>query len=288
MCGIFGTINKTRKRLDTGLIRSLTLANRERGKESLGYFDSHENMLKSGDDPIDVLATKECRDWLDRAEQQQSWFVCGHTRYSTRGSVCDKNAHPFRYGKIIGSHNGIVSAPNEYTVDSEYLIDLLDKNNSDYQTALQDDWGYWTLGWFDTAQQAFYLCVHDNTCGIADHRGAWYFSSDPDHLMSSLGCNEVMRLESGSVVKFTPDGNMTWCKKFTSKYQHSYKKDTRTSGNPYSNYSHYSGTGTGATGSRSGGGSVTVRDPEQFIRDYDEEFRNAWQEYVHQYAAAAE
>lgn len=286
MCGIFGTINRTRKRLDTGLIRALTLANRERGKESLGFFDSHENMLKSGDDPIDVLATKECREWLDRTEQQQAWFVCGHTRYSTRGSVCDKNSHPFRYGKIIGSHNGIVSAPNEYTVDSEYLIDLLDKHDSDYQKALEDDWGYWTLGWYDTARKEFYVCVHDNTCGIAEHRGAWYFSSDPDHLMSALGCNEVMKLESGSVVKFTSDGNMQWCKKFTSKHTHGYKRDYRTTGGA-SNYSgyNYSGSSTSTGGSSAVSRTVTVNDPEKFIKDYDEEFRTAWQDYVHQYAS---
>lgn len=307
MCGIFGVIKNNRKRIDIGTLRALTMCNRERGNESLGFFDSSESIHKIGDDPIDVLARDDTAEWLGRAEKE-AWFIVGHTRNSTRGKVCDKNSHPFKYGKVIGAHNGIVSAPNNYTVDSEFLIDLLDQNQSDYQQALGGEWGYWTLSWFDARTGDLYVSMHDNTCGIVDYRGAWYFSSDPDHLMSATGCTEVIVLENGDTVKFTPSGKMHYMTRFKSNVSYSYKKSGRTSGARFgydSDWEDYYGTGLyrGYSGASSSGQinqqttmfkpdnngwpenqTVNVKDPEHFVRDYDTEFREIWEEYCNQYA----
>jgi hypothetical protein len=260
------------------------MANRERGKEALGFFDSTESIYKKADDPIDVLAEGECTEWLDRAEQE-SWFIVGHTRYGTRGQNIDENSHPFQYGNVIGSHNGIIDAPNNYTVDSEYAIDMLDKAESNYQKALADDWGYWTLSWYDNRTNELYLSMYDNTCGIVYYRGAWYFSSDPDHLSSSLGVRETIVLSSGDTVSFDSQGRMKWRKKFESSIGYSYKKDRRTSGGSTTSYST-------STSREPGGWPETkwddkdygkLSDPDGAIRDYDEEFRELWETYAHQY-----
>lgn len=303
MCGIFGTIRKQRKKCDTGILRGLTLANRERGKEALGFFDSNQTIYKKADDPIDVLAESDCTEWLDRAERE-AWFIVGHTRYGTRGQNIDDNAHPFQYGNVIGSHNGIIDAPNNYTVDSEFAIDMLDKYESNYQTALEDEWGYWTLAWYDNRKDELFISMHDNTCGIVYHRGAWYFSSDPDHLSSSLGVRDTIVLNNGDTVSFDSKGRMKWRKKFEPKITYSYKKDRRTSGGSgyssgYSNYGSYTGTGGSTASSKSSAGKgwpedrwseadaahAGINDPDNFIRDYDEEFRQLWEEYSHEYDA---
>lgn len=43
-----------------------------------------------------------------------------HFRYATHGSVCAKNCHPFKKGKIWFAHNGILDiAPHDDMTDSE-------------------------------------------------------------------------------------------------------------------------------------------------------------------------
>ena len=52
MCGIFGGIGKD---IDYGAIRTLTLANAERGNEALGFFGSDGKLWKRAQSPIDAL-----------------------------------------------------------------------------------------------------------------------------------------------------------------------------------------------------------------------------------------
>jgi len=192
MCGIFGGIGK----VDPAIIRALAIANRERGTDSLGFFDSRMRMEKAAGDPMDLLPAMN--DFI--LEACKGWFVAGHTRLATRGAKTDRNAHPFQYGLVVGSHNGVVQAPNRYEVDSEYLIDLLDLNTN-YQTALEKVPGYWGLSWFDG--RYFYLMAHDIDIGLGLLNGAWYYSSDWLHLEAACGeVQELHILDKGCVLRF--------------------------------------------------------------------------------------
>lgn len=276
MCGLFGTITKNRKP-DIGVLRALTLVNRERGKESLGFFDSGPSIYKKGDDPLDVLASAECTEWLDKSEQN-SWFIVGHTRFSTRGTVCDSNSHPFYYGDIIGAHNGMLDAPRHYTVDSEYAIDLLNKHDSNYHDALKNVWGYWLLSWYDTKKKELFINMYDLTCGLAKYRNAWYFSSDPNHLATVLGVRDTIILKNGQTVSFRSNGTMRWLKKFKPSMSYSYKKDGRTYGSYDANDYYINSSQSGYSSN-----NYSPSNNETYIRDYDEEFRSMWAEYAHQY-----
>jgi glucosamine 6-phosphate synthetase-like amidotransferase/phosphosugar isomerase protein len=134
MCGIFGGIGNN---LNTGIIRALAIANRERGKQSMGLFDSNGKAIKAGIDPYKALANAEFAAFVNTADR---WFLAGHTRHATHGKINDTNAHPFRFGRIIGAHNGIVHTPRDrnYQVDSEYLFDQLNRCDGNYQTAFAD------------------------------------------------------------------------------------------------------------------------------------------------------
>ena len=58
MCGIFGAIGNA----NPGTIRALALINRERGMDSLGFFDSKGHVKRAGD-PLDLLAEPEFQEF---------------------------------------------------------------------------------------------------------------------------------------------------------------------------------------------------------------------------------
>lgn len=200
MCGIFGAIGKS---INPGIIRALALANRERGTDSLGFFSNTGKFIKRADDPLACLGDDDFADFIDKS-CRKGWFIAGHTRYATHGTVTDRNAHPFRFGRIIGIHNGVVSYPRgrKYRVDSEYLFDSLNQANGDYQTALSDISGYWGLAWFDGSD--FYLQAHGNEVAVGrDDKGTWYFSSDWTHLDAcARPTRNFLILDRGATIRF--------------------------------------------------------------------------------------
>jgi hypothetical protein len=200
MCGIFGGIGTN---LNIGIIRALALANRERGTDSYGLFDSNGETIKSAKDPIDCLADSQF-DHFTREACWRGWFIAGHTRYATTGRIIAKNAHPFKFGNIVGSHNGMVEHPRNrgYSVDSEYLFDQLNRHRGDYQAAFADVEGYWGLAWFDG--HYFYLQAHGNEIAVAHAAdGNIYYSSDPLHLAACIGpTDQLVVLSDGATLRF--------------------------------------------------------------------------------------
>ena len=199
MCGIFGAIGK---RINPGTIRALAIINRERGTDSLGFFSNTGKFVKRADDPVVCLADDDFADFIDKS-CCKGWFLAGHTRAATAGAVTNNNAHPFRFGRIIGCHNGIVSAPKSYSVDSEFLFDSLNKAGGDYNTAFADIAGYWALSWFDG--ESFYLQSHKNEVAIGrDAYGVWYYSSDWKHLEACARIvDNFTLLGHGDTIRFT-------------------------------------------------------------------------------------
>ncbi len=204
MCGIYGIIGHP----DPTVLRLLTVINRERGTDSLGYFTPKERIRRAGD-PLDALADPEVGGFLSKS--RRAWFCVGHTRQATRGKATEENAHPFRYGRFIGAHNGIVDAPATYAVDSEYLIDRLHQCNGDYQTAFADIDGYWGLVWFDGEE--LFLQAYGTQIAIARKGKSWVFSSSWDHL-EAAGYNDVAIIDHGTTLRFNCKGECFTCPAF--------------------------------------------------------------------------
>src|SRR3989304_8191413 len=119
MCGIFGGISIDREtvridgkkitrpvRWDSSIIKGLAWANRERGTDSLGFFDSSGRMVKRALDPSDALQDDKVRRWINNS-RDHTWAIGGPTRYATQGGVSKANAHPFKYGHVVGSQHGM-------------------------------------------------------------------------------------------------------------------------------------------------------------------------------------
>lgn len=201
MCGIFGGIGKN---LNPGIIRALAIVNRERGTDSLGFFGNTGKMCKRVGDPIDCLGDDDFADFIDKS-CHKGWFLAGHTRLASHGKANTHNAHPFRFGRIVGCHNGCVSIPkhSNYAVDSEYLFDSLNQEKGDYQKAFADIKGYWGLAWFNG--ESFFLQSHDNEVAVGcDDTGNWYYSSDWTHLEACTGpLRETVILSEGATIRWT-------------------------------------------------------------------------------------
>jgi len=284
MCGIFGAVG----RWNEGIVRALSITNRERGKDSLGYFDSSGQMIKGAGDPLTVLAKPHINSWL-RGERKKckkvvpkGWFIAGHTRLGTRGAAIRRNAHPFRYGRIIGAHNGMVDAPRDYEVDSMYLFDLLDKHNNDYNKAWNDVSGYWGISWFDGKD--FYLQCHDGELAMVQVGDCWYYSSDDDHIKACVPCDHkaIVSFGEGQTWKFNRQGEAAVVDPFVSTAPQYWTK-----GNQYSRYwddTDYTTTSR-RSGAQMGGDSRWWEDDEYTatnsdVRDFDEDWREAWAKYT--------
>lgn len=204
MCGIYGAISRRDgPKWDLSAIKALTWANRERGTHSLGFFDSSGRTMKRADDPAKSLTFDKVRIWLTNS-QGNAWAIGGHTRHATQGGITKQNAHPFKYGHIVGTHNGMVDAPVQYTVDSEYLFDLISERG---HTGIEAVHGYWGLAWLDRNEDKFYLTKHNGSLAYCFFNGVYYYSSDKDHLASIIDADPI-ELKEGQVLCFTADGQL--------------------------------------------------------------------------------
>lgn len=201
MCGIAGAINLTEK-FDPNIIRGLIWANRERGTDSLGLFDSSGRIIKQAGDPASIMRQDGFYRWINNSAKY-AWAIGAHTRHATQGSVCKANAHPFKYRHIVGSHNGMVHAPASYIVDSELLFDTIASKG---YKGLEDCEGYWGLSWFDRKTDRFYLTVHAGSLAYAVYNGVCYYSSDRLHL--ECFCPDVLPMSEGQVLCFDSKGNV--------------------------------------------------------------------------------
>jgi hypothetical protein len=286
MCGIFGAIGNWSE----GTVRALAITNRERGKDSLGFFDSSGQLIKGAGDPLAVMAKPHISSWL-RGERKKcvnrvpkGWFIAGHTRLGTRGAAVRRNAHPFRYGRIVGAHNGMVDAPRDYEVDSMYLFDLLDRADNDYNKALAEVTGYWGMSWYDGKD--FYLQCHDGELSMVHTEDCWYYSSDDDHLKACVQCDheKIQTFGEGETWKFSSDGTVAKIDAFVSQAAQYWTKGGQYnrywSEKDYETSSYRSGASMGGTEKWWNDKEYTATDEN--VRDFDEDWRKAWSAYTEQ------
>jgi len=96
MCGIFGAIGS----YSTDKLKILALLNERRGQHSCGFFDGR--FLVKEPKPISKMLKHP------KLSTVRPQFVFGHARFATTGTISQRNAHPFQYGRITGAHNGVV------------------------------------------------------------------------------------------------------------------------------------------------------------------------------------
>ena len=128
MCGLFGwqfrkgTVSQETKDY---LLLSLAGSMDNRGGHSWGLFNPQG---------LESRGLGKMSDSLGWDAKLPDCLV-GHTRFATTGDVNTDNCHPFRCGRVLGAHNGMVTNHDELnltydrdcTVDSQHIFRHLDE-----------------------------------------------------------------------------------------------------------------------------------------------------------------
>lgn len=134
-------------------------------------------------------------------------LILGHNRAQTIGKVCDENAHPFEYDRVVGAHNGTLSkyclsdfpGYNVDAVDSDILfsgINEMTKGTFEKYPTLQKiintTFGAMALTWYDKQKKTLHLYRNSQRelyCTMASDDSVFIWASEP--WMIDIACSRA-------------------------------------------------------------------------------------------------
>jgi len=251
MCGLCGYITHkdaklTPKQLKQreGILKGLMLAMQERGTHSTGIGvivpDKKEEKFCIYKRALSAKQLTETDDF-DTVMKWKPRVVLAHTRFATIGAITDNNAHPFKEGTIMGTHNGHVTnwrsiCDEEAEVDSQAIFQALNEAENDFKTALKRLDGAFAITWIDLRDTSkLYLVKQTNPLYLIK----------VNELQTYFWASTQLALESVIGTIFDMKDKSIW----TPKYEHVYEfsdnlQITKTSVDFAPKiYSNYHGTG---------------------------------------------
>lgn len=209
MCGIFGWSLKKGSRPSAAAM--IILANRlsnemdERGGDSWGW--SSFSRSRKG---IGLIAKPSIIASITQSDQ-----VLAHTRLATTGKVTTGNAHPFRFGHVVGAHNGTVynhfelnaAYERKFHVDSMHIFAHLKDN-----LGTEEIQAYGAIEWHDLDDKRTYLCVFNGgSLHATDTKYGVFWASTAYALKKALGEADINHTPldiQEDIVYFAENGTM--------------------------------------------------------------------------------
>lgn len=196
MCGIYGWQwrhdNKPSIIKRTILASTLGLLNDRRGGDSWGWYSLNTGEFKKG---LGDVA-------FDARHAAHHDSLLAHTRKATVGKVSIDNAHPWKFGSVVGAHNGGVYNHHELNqqlkdegfleleVDSMHIFDCLSVNRK-----LIGVRGYGSIEWTDDREEPGIInLLRASTSAslrIAVTPNGVVWSSEIDHLKAALALSGI-------------------------------------------------------------------------------------------------
>ena len=196
MCGIIGYNGKDLA--DPTILSILFLENDTRGGHSTGYHDNKQFVKVQG----------TSQGLYQELQEVRTRKLIGHTRYATHGAKNEQNTHPFKSGKWIGCHNGVLSnykeVGNKYNiaeteVDSQMIFELLNKTGN---MRMLSKFSGKLATLFQCGDGFFYAYRRENPLFVGrDEKGNAYFSSLKTPL-EYCNLSEIYGLEQNFIYKF--------------------------------------------------------------------------------------
>ena len=223
MCGIFGFIFHKpvavkHRAAVVQFFETMALVNVERGTDATGAALVTPGQVKLHKYTQSAFSVIRQKKWMDLLSEipRDSHMLLGHTRAGTHGSNTIGNAHPFRFGTFVGTHNGVImnhedlNPKNPFENDSKNLFKALSRTASvkDIKKLLKKVDGsmaiaYWQDGYAYLARNA------DSPCYLSmiPELGAYAYSSTKDAI--SWGA-AVAYLEHEVPVEIPENKLMRW------------------------------------------------------------------------------
>lgn len=195
MCGLVSVITKRRYGFNAeerDAFTSLLFVDTLRGEDSTGAFvvDTTGNLRlakEATQGPV-FVQKPEYKALMGKAFSD-GWAAVGHNRKATKGSINDKNAHPFVVdNNIVLVHNGTFFGDHKHhadtEVDSEALAHTIHKHGDDVEAALQTVNAAYALIWYDVKNKTLNFIRNDmRPLYWLETKDAWLWASEPSFLL---------------------------------------------------------------------------------------------------------
>lgn len=204
MCGIVGLITGFSNGFsndETKVFRDMLLIDTLRGFDSTGVFGVDYNgnveVLKEASNGAAFIQTfdyKAFDSWLCR----RGMYAVGHNRAATRGSITDKNAHPFVIEANIvlvqnGTYKGDHSHHKATEVDTEAVAHVI-HDEPDLEKALQKIDAAYALVWYNVKDKTLNIIRNEERPMYIAYtqQNAIVFASEMETILAACSRNGVL------------------------------------------------------------------------------------------------